>query len=174
MRYTISGKNLDVSDSLRSAIQDKLKKVERYFAPDTEAQITLSIEKGRQRVEITIPTKGQMIRAEQETQNMYLSIDQATDVIVRQIKKYKNKMIDRKRGGGSFTPALMEEEAPSDGEIVITRTKHFELKPMDPEEACVQMELLGHNFFVFRDRTSEAICVAYKRNDGTYGLIEPE
>ena len=173
MRYIISGKNIEMTDGLKSAVYDKLGKLEKYFTPETEAHVTMIVEKDRQRVEVTIPLKGQIIRAEEESTDMYASIDMVEEVIERQILKYKNKIIEKKRGGG-LDPVFMEEDVPGEDEIVITRVKRFSVKPMDPEEACIQMELLGHDFFVFRDAQTDDVSVVYKRKDGTYGLIEAE
>ncbi len=175
MRFIISGKNIDVTKGLRSTIEQKLGKLERYFTPDTEIIVTLSVEKERQKIEVTIPVKGNIIRSEQVSDDMYVSIDLVEEVIERQLRKYKNKLIDRYQEGGSFKSEFMEEEVDLDeGEVKIVRTKRFGMKPMFPEDACVQMELLGHNFFVFRNAETDEVNVVYKRKDGTYGLIEPE
>ena len=177
MKYIITGRNLEVSDSLREAIYDKLGKLEKYFTPDTEAHVTLSIQREQQKIEVTIPVKGNTIRAEQSSSDMYVSIDLAEEVIERQLKRYKTKLISKKQNAGSFTPVYMEEPAADpyeDEGIRIVKTKHFAMKPMDPEEACLQMELIGHAFYVFFNSESNQVNVVYKRNDGTYGLIEPE
>ena len=175
MRFVISGKNIDVTAGLRSNIEQKLGKLERYFTPETEIIVTLSVEKERQKIEVTIPVKGNIIRSEQVSDDMYVSIDLVEEVIERQLRKYKNKLIDKHQEGGSFQSEFMEEEADVDeGEIKIVRTKRFGMKPMFPEDACVQMELLGHSFFVFSNAETDEVNVVYKRKDGTYGLIEPE
>ena len=175
MRFIISGKNIDVTKGLRSNIEQKLGKLERYFTPETEIIVTLSVEKERQKIEVTIPVKGNIIRSEQVSDDMYVSIDLVEEVIERQLRKYKNKLIDKHQEGGSFQSEFMEEEAElEDGEIKIVRTKRFGMKPMFPEDACVQMELLGHNFFVFSNAETDEVNVVYKRKDGAYGLIEPE
>ncbi|MCD7957046.1 MAG: ribosome-associated translation inhibitor RaiA [Lachnospiraceae bacterium] len=174
MRFRISGKNIEVSDGLRMAIQDKLGKLERYFTSDTEIIVTLSVEKERQKIEVTIPVRGNIIRSEQVSNDMYVSIDLVEEVIERQLRKYKEKIIDRHQGGGNFRQEFIEKESEPLDEVQIIRTKHFGMKPMYPEDACVQMELLGHNFFVFRNAQTEEVNVVYKRKGGTYGLIEPE
>lgn len=174
MNFIISGKNLSVTDGLRTAVEDKLGKLERYFTPDTEVIVTLSVEKERQKIEVTIPVKGNIIRSEQVSNDMYVSIDLVEEVIERQLRKYKNKIVDRKQEGGNFQKAFMEKEFDEDDEVKIIRTKKFGIKPMYPEDACVQMELLGHNFFVFRNAETDEVCVVYKRKGNTYGLIEPE
>ena len=173
MRYIISGKNIDVTEGLRSAITDKLGKLERYFTPDTEVQVTLSVEKERQKIEVTIPVKGNIIRSEQTSNDMYVSIDLVEEVIERQLRKYKQKLVDRHQDG-SFKREFLEYETEDVDDIQIVRTKQFDIKPMYPEDACVQMELLGHSFYVFRNAENDQVNVVYKRKGGTYGLIEPE
>ena len=173
MRYTIMGKNIEVTESLKAAVQDKVGKLERYFDSETEVHVTLSVEKDRQKIEVTIPVKGTIIRAEQESSDMYVSIDLVEEIIERQLKKYKNKLVDAKQEAG-FSKLFAAEEAMEDDAIEITRVKRFAMKPMDVEEACVQMELLGHDFFMFLNSETEQINVVYKRKANTYGLIEPE
>lgn len=175
MRYTITGRNIEVTPGLRDAVQDKLGKLEKYFTPDTEAIITLSVQKELQKIEVTIPVKGSIIRAEEASTDMYVSIDLVEEIIERQILKYKKKLIDRKQSSPSFSDSFLQEETPiTEEEIKIVKTKKFAVKPMDPEEACLQMELLGHSFYVFLNAESEQVCVVYRRKGGTYGLIEPE
>ena len=175
MNFVIVGKNIEVTPGLKSAVEDKIGKLERYFTPETEIHVTLSVEKERQKIEVTIPVKGNIIRSEQVSNDMYVSIDLVEEVIERQLKKYKNKIIDRKQSGGDFfKQEFIEKEYEEDESIKIVRTKHYDVKPMDPEEACVQMELLGHNFFVFCNSETNQINVVYKRKGNTYGIIEPE
>ena len=174
MKFTISGRNIEVTEGLKTAVEDKIGKLEKYFSPDTEAIVTLSVEKDRQKIEVTIPVKGNIIRAEQSSSEMYESIDLVEEVIERQLKKYKNKLIDKKHGREGFSAEYLEKEYEEDDSVKIVRTKRFAVKPMDPEEACVQMELLGHNFFVFFNSETEEVNVVYKRKGNTYGLIEPE
>ena len=170
----MSGKNIDVPEGLKAAVTDKLGKLEKYFTPDTEIIVTLSVEKERQKIEVTIPVKGNMIRSEQVSNDMYVSIDLVEEVIERQLKKYKKKLIDKKQSAVSFNKEFIEKDYDTDDHIEIIRRKSFGMKPMYPEDACVQMELLGHNFFVFRNAESDEVCVVYKRKGNTYGLIEPE
>lgn len=174
MRYIISGKNIEVTEGLRTAIHDKIGKLEKYFTPDTEIHVTLSVEKERQKIEVTIPMKGNTIRSEQVSNDMYVSIDLVEEVIERQLNKYKKKIIDQKQSAGNFSPEFIEDEAEDTGEVKIIRTKRFGIKPMYPEDACVQMELLGHDFFVFLNAETDEVNVVYKRKGNTYGLIEPE
>ena len=175
MRYTIIGKNIEVTEGLKAAVQDKIGKLERYFESDTEVHVTLTVEKDRQKIEVTIPVKGTIIRAEQESSDMYVSIDLVEEIIERQLKRYKNKLVDAKQEAG-FSKLFAAEEAIEDDAIEITRVKRFAMKPMDVEEACVQMELLGHSFYVFRNAETDEVNVVYKRKGkgNSYGLIEPE
>ncbi len=175
MKFVISGKNIDITEGLRNAVEDKLGKLEKYFSSDTEIIVTLSVEKERQKIEVTIPVKGNIIRSEQVSSDMYVSIDLVEEIIERQLRKYKKKIIDKKQNGGNFQPEFVEKEYEEDAnEVKIIRTKKFGFKPMYPEDACVQMELLGHNFFVFLNAETEEVNVVYKRKGNTYGLIEPD
>ena len=175
MRFIISGKNIDVTPGLRSSIEQKLGKLERFFTPETEIIVTLSVEKERQKIEVTIPMKGTIIRSEQVSDDMYVSIDLVEEVIERQLLKYRKKLIDKHQESGYLQEEFTETVDDFDeNEIRIIRTKKFGMKPMFPEDACIQMELLGHNFFVFSNAETDEVNVVYKRKDNTYGLIEPE
>ncbi len=174
MRITITGRNIDLTDGLKAAVEDKLSKLEKYFTPDTEAHVTLSVEKERQKIEVTIPMKGNIIRSEQVSNDMYVSIDLVEEIIERQLKKYRKKLVTQQQSESFFKKDFIEKEAENDEEIKISRNKKFDVKPMYPEDACVQMELLGHNFFVFRNAETDEVNVVYKRKGNTYGLIEPE
>ena len=181
MNFIISGKNIEVTPGLKEAIEQKLGKLERYFTPETEIIVTLSVEKGRQKIEVTIPVKGSIIRSEQTSSDMYVSIDLVEEVIERQLRKYK--LVAKSQGhptaavpSGSIKKEFIEsdDESSDDDEIRIVRTKKFGIKPMFPEDACIQMELLGHSFFVFSNAETDEVNVVYKRKDGSFGLIEPE
>ncbi|NLG03228.1 MAG: ribosome-associated translation inhibitor RaiA [Clostridia bacterium] len=174
MKFIICGKNIDVTDGLKTAVEDKIGKLERYFTPDTEVHVTLSVEKDRQKIEVTIPVKGSIIRSEQVSNDMYVSIDLVEEIIERQLKKYKNKLTDSKHGINNFKQEFLDHEYPDEEEVKIIRTKKFDIKPMYPEDACVQMELLGHNFYVFYNAETDQVNVVYKRKGNTYGLLEPE
>ena len=175
MKFVISGKNIDVTEGLKKAVEDKLGKLERYFTSDTEIIVTLSVEKERQKIEVTIPVKGNIIRSEQVSSDMYVSIELVEEVIERQLKKYRNKLITKHQSAAeAFNDEFMTKDLDDDEEIRIVRTKRFGIKPMYPEDACVEMELLGHDFFVFRNAETEEVNVVYKRKGNTYGLIEPE
>lgn len=174
MKFIISGHNIEVTEGLKSAVYEKIGKLEKYFTPDTEIHATLSVEKDRQKIEITIPMKGNIIRAEQVSSDMYVSIDLVEEIIERQLRRYKTKLIDQKQAASNFNREFVDDDSAEDEEIKIIRSKRFAMKPMDAEEACVQMELLGHNFFVFRNAETDEVNVVYKRKENTYGLIEPE
>ncbi len=176
MNYMISGKNIDVTEGLRQAVYEKLGRLEKCFNEDTNAQVTFSVEKDRQKIEVTIPMKGHIIRAEQVSDDMYVSIDMVVEIIERQVTRYKKRIIDQEQDAAYFQNQFLEEEddGMEEGEISIIRSKRFAVKPMYPEDACVQMELLGHNFYVFRNAETDEVNVVYKRKGNTYGLIEPE
>ena len=174
MRFIITGRNIDITEGLKSAVEEKLGKLDRFFAPETEVNVTLSVEKERQKIEVTIPVKGNIIRSEQVSNDMYVSIDLVEEVIERQLRKYKNKIADKQQEAGNFQKEYLEHDYLEDEDIQIIRTKKFGMKPMYPEDACVQMELLGHTFFVFRNAETDEVNVVYKRKNNTYGLIEPE
>ena len=174
MKFIILGKNIEVTPGLRSAVEDKIGKLEKYFNPDTEAHVTLSVEKDRQKIEVTIPVKGNIIRSEQVSNDMYVSIDLVEEIIERQLKKYKTKLIAKEQSAGCFKQDFIEKDYMDEEKVQIVRTKKFDIKPMYPEDACVQMELLGHNFYVFCNAETDQVNVVYKRKGNTYGLIEPE
>ena len=177
MKFIIIGKNIDVTPGLREAVESKLGKLGRYFTPNTEIHVTLSVQKGHQKIEVTIPVKGRSgsFRTGKGS-DMYVSIDLVEEVIERQLRKYKNKLVARNQEGSNFKQEFFESEDTSseDDEIKIIRTKRFGIKPMFPEDACIQMDLLGHDFYVFFNAETEEVNVVYKRKNGTFGLIEPE
>ena len=175
MRIKITGRNIELTEGLKAAVEDKLNKLEKYFTPDTEVNVTLSVEKERQKVEVTIPMKGSYIRSEQVSSDMYVSIDLVEEVIERQLKKYRTRLVTKQQNATAvFKQDFLDEKSEDDEEIKIIRTKKFDMKPMYPEDACVEMELLGHDFYVFINAETEDVNVVYKRKGNTYGLIEPE
>ena len=176
MKFIIVGRNIEVTPGLRAAVEEKIGKLDKYFNPDTEVHVTLSVEKERQKIEVTIPVKGSIIRSEQVSNDMYVSIDLVEEIIERQIRRYKKKLIDKKQAAIAYSQAFIEDEEDTayEDDIQIVKTKKFAMKPVNPEEACLQMEMLGHNFFVFLNSETEQVNVVYKRKNGTYGLIEPE
>ncbi len=174
MNFIITGRNIEVTDGLRAAVEEKIGKLEKYFTPNVDVYVTLSVQKDHQKIEVTIPVKGNIIRSEQTSSDMYVSIDLVEEIIERQLKKYKTKLTAQQQNAPAFTQAYMEEDYEDANKVKIVRTKRFGIKPMDAEEACVQMELLGHAFYVFANSQTDEVNVVYKRKDGTYGLIEPE
>ena len=176
MRITITGRNIELTAGIKEAVEDKLSKLEKYFKPDTDVHVTLSVEKERQKIEVTIPTKGHTIRTEQVSNDMYVSIDLAEEAIERQLLKYRTKIVSKKlNAAANFKAEYLEEQYEEDDEEVkIVRSKRYDLKPMYPEDACIQMELLGHDFFVFVNAETDEVNVVYKRKGNTYGIIEPE
>lgn len=178
MDITVKGKNLTVTPALRRHVERKLGKLSRYFEDLTEMTATLSVEKERHIVEVTAPLNGGMIlRGEEETPDMYASVDRVADKLERQVRKHKTRLARRHRPGGNKEQAVPEASRPpveeAEEEPRIVRTKRFAVKPMPAEEAVLQMELLGHDFFVFYNGDTEEVNVVYRRRDGNYGLIEP-
>lgn len=175
MKVIISGKNIEVSDYLRNVVDKKAHKLERYFKPDTEMQVTLSIEKSRHIAEVTIVCDGIVLRGEEATGDMYSSIDVVLKKLERQMRKHRTKLEKRLKDDAFAEGAVydyyqddFEEEEPQ-----IVRNKKFVARPMDIDDAVMQMELLGHSFFVFRNMHNNEVNVLYRRSDGNYGLIEP-
>ncbi|AWI02965.1 ribosome hibernation-promoting factor, HPF/YfiA family [Clostridium drakei] len=174
MRITVSGKNIEVTSALRNTVERKLSKLEKYFNPDVEVYATLSVQKNRQIVEVTIPFNGVILRGEEENDDMYASIDLVVDKLEGQIRKQKTKLQRRTHSDSLKFQFIPDLEPKDKEESKIVKTKRFAIKPMSSEEAVLQMELLGHNFFVYKDSENEEVNVVYKRKDGNYGLIEPE
>ena len=174
MRVTVIGKNINVTPALKEMIEKKISKLDRYFTPGVEARATLSVQKNRQIFEVTIPFNGVILRCEESTDDMYKSIDLVENKLERQIRKQRTKLQRRNNESlrfGNFDEVASEEDD-NEGEIV--KVKRFNIKPMSTEEAILQMELVQHNFFVFKDCDTENINVIYKRKDGNYGLLEPD
>ena len=177
MRLQVKGKNLDVSDSIRSYAEDKLRKIERQLADPTQIELELSIERNpsisaNHVAEATIWTKGPTLRAREASGDMRASIDQLVDKLERQVQRYRQKR--RRRTGRDNGTNLAGPPAGEESEPVIVKTKQFAVKPMAPEEAVLQLELIGHDFFVFENAESGEVNVVYRRRDGHYGLIEPQ
>ncbi len=177
MNIQFVGKNVEVTDALREVTEKKLNKLEKYFEEPLNGNVTFSTQKNNKTIEVTINIPGTIIRAEETSDDMYASIDKSIDILERQIRKYKTKLQKKYKEGSTIrfenvTP-LQSEEVDSDKPNIVRR-KRFIIKPMNYEEAVLQMELLRHNFFVFRSDETDEISVIYKRKDGDYGLIEPE
>ncbi|MBG9735059.1 ribosome-associated translation inhibitor RaiA [Paenibacillus alvei] len=180
MEYKVRGQNIEVTDALLDYVEKKLSRLERYFEtpPASGANVTLSVTKDVHNIEVTIPLPGLLLRAEDRSKDMYASIDGVVDKLERQIRKHKTKANRKFRQVGAAeqlfreqstsTPVAVEEE----DDLEVVRTKRFTLKPMDVEEAILQMNMIGHNFFVFSNAESKEVNVVYRRDDGRYGLIE--
>ena len=173
MKVIITGRKIDISAGMRSYTEKKLQKLDKFFDEAADAQVTLSVEKDRQTAELTIYFGGYVFRAEDTTDDMYTSIDRAIDLIERQIRKNKTRLEKKLRGGAFDAPSASAPET-EEQEIRIVKSKKHALKPMSPEEAVLQMNLLGHEFFVFHNDETDKIDIVYKRKDGNYGLIEAE
>ncbi len=180
MRYSFTGKNTTVTDALKEKITAKLERIEKLVPESTSVVVTLSVVKLNHTVEVTVNLPKRILRAEVTGQDMYAAIDEVADVLEKQMVKYKNRLRDKARRDTSFIDELKyfepvsKDDSFDDGEVKIAKTKKFAIKPMDAEEAVMEMEMLGHNFFVYRNALSDEINVVYKRRSGTYGLIEPE
>ena len=176
MKVSVIAKNTTTTPALKEMIEKKLSKVKRYFSPEIEAKATLSVQKNKQKVEITIPFNGIILRAEEATEDMYKSIDLVVGKLERKIRKEKTKLSRRNNESLRFPSleSLMGEKEVEENNGKVVRAKQFRVKPMSSEEAVLQMELLGHNFFVYQDCDENKICVVYKRKDGDYGLLEPD
>lgn len=179
--FNIRGKNVEVTQNLREYVEKRVGKIVKYFDRMEDIFVLLSVEKDRQIVEVTaeIPN-GLVLRGEESTADMYSSIDLVVEKLERQIRKQKTKLERRFREGG-FKSELIEEQKirnterdEESEEYPVVKTKRFVVKPMDVQEAIMQMNLLNHNFFVFRDAQTEGFCVVYKRKDGAYGLLESD
>lgn len=177
MKVNILGKNIEVTDGLRNAVEKKLSKLDKFFEDEQEAFVTLSVQKARQIIEVTIRFNGVLLRSEEANADMYAAIDIVSDKLERQIVKHKSRL-ERKyhvnvplkyKNIPAYEYAADEVKEPK-----IVKTKRFAVKPMSAEEAVLQMDLLGHDFFVYSNDKSGEVNVVYKRKDGNYGLIEPE
>jgi len=188
LHVIVQGKHLDVTPALREYAEEKVGKISRYFDQVQEAQVVLSVERrdgmGKaQVVEVTVWGDGLVLRGEEASQDMYASIDLVFDKLRKQIEKYRSKLIERRRISESrrkdrLAEAIRAEQRRPDidpeAETSIVRTKRFAMKPMTADDAVMQLELLGHDFFVFRNSETMEVNVVYRRDDGKYGLIEPE
>jgi len=171
MNIVVNGRHMEITDALKSYASEKVSKVDKYLPEGTEAVVTLEVEKFRHKAEVQLKVNGILIQAHEETEEMYASIDKVMDKIGRQVRKYKEKLKGHKGRGEE----MVIPEAGFETELIpeIIKIKRFDMKPMAPEEAVMQMELLDKDFFVFSNVTSGAVNVIYKRKDGNIGLIEP-
>ncbi|WP_297137262.1 ribosome hibernation-promoting factor, HPF/YfiA family [Terrisporobacter sp.] len=184
MKIIISGKKLELTDGIKVAIEEKIGRLDRYLNPETEVKVTVSAKKSTQKIEVTIiPISGPIIRAEDSEENLYAAIDVVYDKLKKQIRRYKNKLQDKHQSKDQSirfqSDEVMEndevaEDVDDNLDIVIERRKKFDMKPMSPEEAILQMELIEHGFYMFRNIDSDEISIVYRRENGGYGLIEHE
>lgn len=180
MKILITGKKIELTEGIKGAVEDKLSKLDRYLHEDTEVKVTVSARKAKQKIEVTIiPINGPIIRAEDSEESLYAAIDVVYDKLNKQLRRYKNKLKDKYQAKGqeSIRFQNIETDATENEEefdIVIERRKKFDMKPMSPEEAVLQMELIGHGFYMFRNIATDEISIVYKRETGGYGLIEHE
>ena len=177
MNITIKGRNIEVTPALKEYVEKRFAKLEKYFYNDMQGTVTLVVEKDEHRAEATIPLGRYILRAEESSDDMYASIDAASDKIERQVRKYKTRM-NRKGKQAKAEPmfsAAIEAEIPDDDlSDVISKKKTFTLKHMDVEEAILQMELVDHDFYIFLNAATDNVGVVYRRKDGSYGLIDPQ
>lgn len=181
MKFIVRGVNLEVTDALKDYAEKKIGKLEKYFDSPlaSEVNVALSVLKDLHSIEVTIPLPGVMLRAEEKTGDMYASIDMVTEKLERQIRKHKTKVNRKFRQNGGLKTLFKETDAAhiavdEEDELEVVRTKRFNFKPMDIEEAILQMDLLGHTFYVFSNAVNNEVNVVYKRQDGRYGLIIPD
>ncbi|NME82667.1 ribosome-associated translation inhibitor RaiA [Clostridium sp. SM-530-WT-3G] len=173
MKVTVVAKNIELTNALKEIVEKKIRKLEKYFEGDINARATLSVQKSRHTIEVTIPFNGVILRGEESTDDMYKSLDLVIDKLERQIRKQKTRLSRRNGGSVRFAEVADDDFNVSDDGTLV-KVKKFGVKPMNSEEAILQMDLLGHNFFVYQDADSSKVNVVYKRKDGNYGLLEPE
>ena len=174
MKYIFTGKGMEVSDSLKARVEKKLNKLERYFREEAEATVRFKQQKGgRNIVEITVSVSGVILRAEECSNDMYLSIDRAVDKLESQIRRYRTKL-DKRIRASELEPVAEAAPEYEEASYDVVRTKRFAVKPMSVEDAITQMELLSHDFFLFLNEANSELNVLYRRVDGSYGLLQPE
>ena len=176
MKFVYTGKGMEVSESLKARVEKKLGKMERYFNQDAEATVRFKQQKGaRNIIEVTVSVGSLILRAEECSNDMYLSIDRAVDKLESQLRRYRTKLDKHLRDAKAEPVAdLAVEDVYEEASYDVVRTKKFAVKPMSVEDAITQMELLGHDFFLFLNEEIDVMCVLYRRNDGSYGLLQPE
>ena len=179
MRYNIKGKNMEIGERTKEKVSDKLDRAKKLFPEDAEATVVIKNEKLEYIVEVTIPMSKRVVRAEVSADDMMTAVDKAVDIIERQIVRYKKRLKTQMKKNAAFKAEydainIPVDDTDDDTLYKIEKSKKFEIRPMSAEEAVMQMELLGHSFFVFRNDETELINVVYKRKDGSFGLIEPE
>jgi len=178
MRYTFTGKNISIYDDVKAKAEKKIDRIQKLVPDDVEVFVAISKNRHEYKMEVSVPFHKRMLRAEVKRNDIDACLDTVVDVLEKQIVKYKGRLRERNRRNTATIEELSylgEQSDPADSpSIVIHRTKRFALKPMDAQDAVMEMELLGHSFFVFRSASTDEVNVVYKRNDGEYGLIEPQ
>ena len=174
MKITIYGKQMTVRDSLREAVEKKLEKFDKFFGEETEAFVTCRVRKGVKIIEITINYGGATFRCEEENETFLTALDRAVEGLERQIRKNKTRVEKKLRDGAFAVQSVDDDDEYVEEDDFEIRVKTFPFKPMTPEEAILQMNLIGHEFYAFTDSDSGEVCVVYKRKAGSYGLIVPE
>jgi len=177
MKINIIGRKVNLKDSFKEKVIKKLSKFERFFGDEAEANVTVTLERNRQTVEITVRSRGYIYRTEQTCAEMEEALDKAVERLSGQIRKYKTRLDKRMKtevDASVYAPLEDDEDIAEEQEFEIVRSKKFTVKPMDVEEAILQMNMLGHEFFMFRNIDTGEINVVYRRVDGNYGLLEPD
>lgn len=176
MKVNITGKNYTTYDKLEKTIEKKLDRLDKYFSDDITANAVLSQERGRDKIEVTINAKGAVFRAEEMNQDIYEGIDKVVDKLASQMSRFKGKLARRYNDNKALKFEFDEPEEEDEEDVIeetpVVKTKKFELRPMDVDEAILEMEMLGHNFFVYLDMDTDSVNVVYKRNGGNYGVLE--
>lgn len=172
MKYTFTGKNIKITEGIKEAVEKKLSKLDKYFQSETVAKVVCGTDAGLHKLEVTVCYNKRMIRSEAVTDDLYVAIDPVVDDLERKIRKFKTKL-EQKHKGASIKHIPVEATETSN-EPKIAKEKTYPTKPMHPEDACLEMELIGHDFFVFINAETDKVNVVYKRNKGDYGLISPE
>jgi putative sigma-54 modulation protein len=175
MKFTFNGKNISLTDALKDRTVSKINKLGKFFKGDVEVFVTLEAHRSLHKMEVTIPYSGVVFRAEAASEDMYSSLDKVVDILERQFRKNKTRLA-KKMHDNAFDPSnyAIHEDVSEEKDFNVQKVKRFAIKPIDIEEAILQMNLIGHQFFVFSNSTTGDVNVVYKRKDGNYGLIEPE
>lgn len=177
MTYSFIGRDTVISDALKEKTMQKMSKLEKLMPENTEVTVTYSVTKLENKVEVTIPINKRILRAEAREKDMYVAVDVVVNILEKQMVRYKGRLKNKSRRDKNFKDELsnMFVDTSGDDEFIdLKRTKRFAIKPLDPEEAVMEMELLNHSFYVFRNTENDEVNVVYRRNDNSYGLIEPE
>ena len=176
MKITLRGKNIEITEAIEEKVSEKLSKLDKYFivSENVEAKVLVRTYPYGQKIEVTIPTEYVLLRAEVVDQDLYNAIDLVIDKLEGQIRKYKTRLNRKSKDNKLAFNLASIEPLEDEEEDVLVKTKTITPKPMDMEEAIMQMELIGHSFFVYRDTETDALSIVYRRNDGDYGLIETE